>query len=164
MLTDRWWIKKMWYICTMEYYSFIKMNETMPFAATWMDLEIIILSEVSQRKTNIIWYHLHVKSKKLCVLSHVRLFPTPTKAPRSMGFSRQEYWSGLPFPPPGDLPDPGIEPVSPALAGSFFTIEPPRKPPQEWYKWSYLQNRNRLTDIENKLMVTYQRRKEEGEG
>jgi len=38
---------------------------------------------------------------------------------------RQEYWRGLPFPSPGDLPDPGIEPVSPALAGGFFTTEPP---------------------------------------
>ena len=46
------------------------------------------------------------------------------QAPPSMGFSRQEYWSGLPFPPPGDLPDPGTEPVSPALAGRFFTTEP----------------------------------------
>ena len=48
-----------------------------------------------------------------------------------MGFPKQEYWSGLPFPPPGDLPDPGIEagsPLSPALAGGFFTIMPPRKP------------------------------------
>ena len=45
-----------------------------------------------------------------------------------MGFSRQEYWSGLPFPPPGDLPDLGIEHVSPALASGFFTTEPPRKP------------------------------------
>ena len=43
------------------------------------------------------------------------------QAPLSMGFSRQEYWSALPGPPPGDLPDPGIEPVSPALAGGFFT-------------------------------------------
>ena len=45
-----------------------------------------------------------------------------------MGFLRQEYWSGLPFPSPGDLSDPGIEPVSPALAGGFFTAEPPGKP------------------------------------
>ena len=49
-------------------------------------------------------------------------------APPSMGFSRQEYWSGLPFPPPGDLPDPGIEPESPVLAGGFFTTEPPGEP------------------------------------
>ena len=48
------WIKKMWYIYTMEYYSAIKKNEIMPFAATWMQLEIIILSEVSQTETSII--------------------------------------------------------------------------------------------------------------
>ena len=60
--------------------------------------------------------------------SCVRLFETPWtvahQAPLSMGFSRQEYWSGLPCPPPGDLPDPGIKPASltsPALAGRFFT-------------------------------------------
>ena len=45
-----------------------------------------------------------------------------------MGFPRQEYWSGLPFPSPGDLPDPGIKPVSPVGAGRFFTTEPPGKP------------------------------------
>ena len=50
------------------------------------------------------------------------------QAPLSMGFSRQENWSGLPFPPPRDLPDPGMEPRYPALAGRFFTTEPPRKP------------------------------------
>ena len=46
----------------------------------------------------------------------------------SMGFSRQEYWSGLPFPSSGDLPSPGIEPASPALANRFFTTEPLGKP------------------------------------
>ena len=45
-----------------------------------------------------------------------------------MGFPRQEYWSGLPFPSPKDLPDPGMEPTSLVLAGRFFTTEPPRKP------------------------------------
>ena len=44
-----------------------------------------------------------------------------------MGFPRHEYWSGLPFPFAGDLPDPGTEPMSPATAGGFFTTEPPRK-------------------------------------
>ena len=48
------WIKKMWYIYTMEYYSAIKKNEILPFATTWMELEGIRLSEISQRKTNII--------------------------------------------------------------------------------------------------------------
>ena len=50
------------------------------------------------------------------------------QTPLFMGFPRQEYWSGLPFPSPGDLPDPGIEPVSPVLAGGFFTTESPEKP------------------------------------
>ena len=48
------WVKKIWYIYTMEYYSAMKKNEIMPFAASWVDLEMIILSEVSQIKTNII--------------------------------------------------------------------------------------------------------------
>ena len=71
----------------MEYYSATKKNEIMPFAATWMDLEIIILPGVRKRKTNAIWYHLYVES-------------------------------------------------------------------EIWHKWTYLQNRNRLTDIVNKLMGT----------
>ena len=63
----------------------------------------------------------------MCV-SHVQLFATPLtvahQVPLSKGFSIQEYWNGLPFPPPGDLSDPGIELASPALAGIFFTTEP----------------------------------------
>ena len=65
-------------------------------------------------------------------LSHVQFFATlwttACQAPLYIGFSRQEYWHGLPFPSPGDLPDSGIKPMSPALAGGFFTTEPPGKP------------------------------------
>ena len=53
------------------------------------------------------------------------------QAPLSLGFSKQEYWSGLPFPSPGYLSDPRIEPASPALAGRFFTTEPLGKPGTE---------------------------------
>ena len=53
------------------------------------------------------------------------------QTPLSMGFPRQEYLSRLPFPSPGDLPDPGIEPMSPVLAGRFFTTEPPGKPAEQ---------------------------------
>ena len=52
-----------------------------------------------------------------------------SQASLSLGFSRQEYWSGLPFPSPGDLPDSGIEPASPASASRFFPTEPPRRSP-----------------------------------
>ena len=64
-------------------------------------------------------------------LSRVRLFPTPWTVAyqaASMGFSRQEYWSGLPFPSPGDLPNPGIEPGSPALQADTLTSEPQGSP------------------------------------
>ena len=68
------------------------------------------------------------------MLSCVQLFETLWTIARQallfMGLSRQEYWSELPFPPPGDLPDPGIEPMSPALVGRFFFLitKPPWKP------------------------------------
>ena len=65
-------------------------------------------------------------------LSRVWLFATPwtvaRKAPPSMGFSRPERWSGVPFPPPGDLPHPGIKPRSPALQADSGPFEPPGKP------------------------------------
>ena len=68
---------------------------------------------------------------KVKLLSRVRLFATPRtvayQAPLSMGFSRQEYWNGLPFPSPGDLPDPGIKPVSPSFQADALTTEPQGK-------------------------------------
>ena len=68
-------------------------------------------------------------------LSHVQLFATPwtiaCQAPLSVGFPRQEYWSGLPFPSPGDLPDTRIEPGSPALQADALPSESPGKPPKE---------------------------------
>ena len=82
---------------------------------------------------------------RVCVLSrfgHVPVFVTPWtvahQAALSMGFSRQEYWSGLPFPSPGDLPDPGIKPTSltsPALASGFFTTGTTWEALQDTHKW-----------------------------
>ena len=87
---------------------------------------------------NVSLYKLHkgciIKNerKKVKSLSRVRLFVTPWtvayQVPPSMGFSRQEYRSGLPFLSPGDVPDPGIEPGSPAFQADALTSEPPGKP------------------------------------
>ena len=88
------------------------------------------LSRETQEKHSMKWMD------SLCAqsLSHVQLSAAPwtvaNQAHLSMGFSRQEYWTELPCPPPGVLPNPRIEPTSPALAGGFFTTEPPGKP--EW--------------------------------
>ena len=76
--------------------------------------------------------HSCYQFKKVKVLSRVQLFETPWtvgyQASPSMGFSRQEYWGGLPFPSPGDLPDPGIEPRCPTLEADDLTYEPPWEP------------------------------------
>ena len=89
------------------------------------------------------------------------------QAPLSMGFSRQEYWSGLPCPPPGDLPDPGIEPVSPispALAGRFFTQMPPGKPildvcVQIWPYYKLAQSHNETSPPASLALATNKRDK-----
>ena len=97
-----------------------------------IDKQIIKYSTEQSRVTNIVWYSVAQSCSTVCD-------PTGCNLPGSsvMGFFRQEHWSGLPFPFPGDLPDPGIEPtspvVSPAFSGGFFTTEPPRKPCS--YKW-----------------------------
>ena len=71
-------------------------------------------------------YHL-IKVAQSC-LTICDPWTVAHQAPPSMGFSRQEYWSGLPFPSPGDLPDPGIEPRSPTLQADALTSAPPGKP------------------------------------
>ena len=83
------------------------------------------------------WTHLvttpRPPASEVKSLSRVRLFATPWtvayQAPPSMGFSRQECWSGLPFLSPGDLLDPGMEPGSPALQADALPSEPPGNPP-----------------------------------
>ena len=91
-----------------------------------------MLAEYWKENTSTSRFSEFVKNQRYaCMLScfsHVRFYVTPwtvaLQVPLSMGFSQQEDWSGLPFPPAGDLPDPGIEPASltsPALAGGFFT-------------------------------------------
>ena len=84
----------------------------------------------------------------------VRLFATPWtvayQAPPSMGFSRQEDWSALPFPSPGDLPDPGIEPGSPAFQADALTAEPPGKPEEFGISWCKLLH---VEGINNKVLL-----------
>ena len=87
-----------------------------------------------------------IDPKETDTLSRVRLFETlwtvAYQAPSSMGFSRQEYWSRLPFPSPGDLPHPGVEHRSPAFQADTLTSEPPGKPPKSCY--TPTKNKNRI--------------------
>ena len=89
-------------------------------------------------------------------LSHVQLFATPWtvayQVPPSMGFSRQECWSGLPFPSPGDLPDPGIEPGSPALQTDALPSEPPGKPKCCHHRTPLLHNLDEPIIVTSKTM------------
>ena len=98
----------------------------------WEDLNSKLLSPHNSADLS-----LKDAGESLCtqVLSRVQTFVSPQtvspQTPLSKECSRQEYWSGLPFPTPGDLPDPGIKPVSPKLAGEFITTMPPGKPTGE---------------------------------
>ena len=101
-----------------------------------------------------------------CLLATTNSFTTPWtvagQAPLSMGFSQEKYWSGLPYLPPGDFPNPGIEPtspVSPALSGGFFTTEPLGKPQSNALKGlkNVLKNQSSILNLEawlqNSLLV-----------
>ena len=91
-----------------------------------------LLSYLETKENTEAYGNFHVVIVIVLSLIQLQLFATPwtiaLQAPLSMGLSRQEYWSGLPFPPPRDLPNPGIKSMSPALAGGFFTTEPWGKP------------------------------------
>ena len=93
---------------------------------------VICYSDMVYRLNEYLWRFLTEESDSLCgtVLRRVWLFVTPWtvahQTPLSLGFSSQECWSGLPSPPPGNLPDPGIEPGVSCIAGGFFTIWTPR--------------------------------------
>ena len=101
----------------------------------WFKLMLTILNSLGS-KPNFVINFLHLKIRQtfewVKSLSRVWLFATlwtvAYQASLSMGFSRQEYWSGLSFPSPGDLPNPGIEPGSPSLEADALTSEPPGKP------------------------------------
>ena len=69
------------------------------------------------------------------------------QSPPSMGFFKQEYWSGLPFPSPGDLPNPGIKPRSPTLQADSLPSEPPGKPP--YISWPYIYKRNLIHNLKS---------------
>ena len=88
--------------------------------------------------------------------SHVQLFATPwtvaQQVPLSMGFSRPEYWSGLPFPSPGELPNPGIEPRSPVLQEDSLPSETPRKP--YWEEGEWQTSKNSYQSITTLLLFT----------
>ena len=96
------WIRKLWYIYTMEYYAAIKKNTFESVLMRWIKLELIIQSEVSQKEKH--QYSMLLLLLLLSCFSRVQLCVTPEtaahQAPPSLGFSRQEHWSGLPFPSP----------------------------------------------------------------
>ena len=103
----------------------MRINSQMRYHFTPSKLAIILLTKKVMAR---IWKNLNLHTwVHVCVLSYqlcptlATLWTVAHQAPLSMGFSRQEYWSGLPCPPPGDLPDPGIKLGSLALAGGFFT-------------------------------------------
>ena len=113
---------------TSLYLPIIPINSVIPKGATSLDQEDEPLPWVLSFERSGRGFLFYACACVLSCFSHIRLFASlwtgALPVPLSMGFSRQQYWSGLPCPPPEDLPDPGIKPsslTSPALAGGFFT-------------------------------------------
>ena len=120
---------KMYYTHTMEYYSSIKRNKFRSFLDVDGPRVCHTVWSKSEREKQISYINAYVWNlEKWYVISHVQLFATPRavacQAPLSVGFSRQEYGSGLPSPSPGYLPKPGIELRSPALQADPLPSEP----------------------------------------
>ena len=135
----------------------------MPCAVHWMDLEIVILSEISQRKTNIIWHHLYVESKEsesevaqscltLCDPVDCSL---PGSSIHGIHQGRILEWVAISFSRGSSRPR--YQTCVSCTAGRHFTLWATREGvvSKKGYKWIYLQNRNRVTDVENKLMVQF---------
>ena len=111
-------IKKLWYINTMEYYQAIQRNSFESVLMKWVNLEPIIQAEVSQKEKSTVWKESESVSRSVMSNSAT---PVAHQAPLSMEFSRQEYWSGLPFHSPGIFSTQGSNPYL-CIAGRFFTI------------------------------------------
>ena len=126
---------------------------------TWQPTPVLLPGE-SHGQSNLVgyspWGHKELDTTQwlthyiLCMIYRLvaKLCPTLStawtvarQAPLSMGFSRQEYWSGLPCPSPGDLPHPGIEPRCPALQADYLLTEPPRRPIYDTWCISYVLRR-----------------------
>ena len=116
--------------------SSLRIQSSRPFHDSWNLFE----GTLDIPKTHLMWcfqwvsweYKTERESGSHSVVSDsATLWTTANQVPLSMGFPRQEYWSGLPFPSPGDLPDPGIKPGSPAMQADSLPSEPPGKPKQK---------------------------------
>ena len=127
-------------------HSFIHTKGMQKTTPTWIQpVECTKQACVPPRHRPAASVHLELEAVRACLVALVvsdfaTLWTVACQASLSMGFSRQEYWSGLPFPPPGDLPDPGIKPISPALAGVFFTTSTTWEAPNYCLPVGFLRN------------------------
>ena len=129
-----------WCIHMMDHSS-SKRNESLICAAMGMDLENIMLSEKGQtQRLHVTGFHLYGVSHSVVFDSFATPWTVAHHASLFMEFSRQEYWSGLPFPSPGDLPDSGFKPGDSCIAGRFFTVWVTMEAPSPPFIWS-VQNR-----------------------